>query len=189
CEEAIDTIVLNDKFIIASIAGVGFDAFIARLMKAAKIRGLSAYLSLIVREYSNYKCQDYKLYFDGKEQPIDRNAWFISLANSNQFGYAATIAPQAKLNDGLMDVSIVDKVPLEHLPLTGQLLYANHINLSQHVEIFKAREVVVEGNNDKWVNIDGEGENVGSDLRFVVHPASLNILCRDMRVPLIIRHK
>ena len=38
----IDTITLNDKYYIASIAGVGFDAYIARLMKAAKMRGFSA---------------------------------------------------------------------------------------------------------------------------------------------------
>ena len=42
----IDTIILNNQFYIASIAGVGFDAYIARLMKAAKMRGFSAYLNL-----------------------------------------------------------------------------------------------------------------------------------------------
>ena len=44
----IDTITLNDKYYIASIAGVGFDAYIARLMQAAKLRGFSAYLNLIL---------------------------------------------------------------------------------------------------------------------------------------------
>ena len=184
-EGYIDTITLNDKFFVASIAGVGFDAFIARLMKAAKVRGFSAYMGLILREYPSYESKDYHLVVDGKE--YDRKAWFITFANSNQFGYNAAVAPQAKLDDGLIDISIVDKVPIEHIAITGPLMYANHLELSQHVEIMKAHEVWVSGNVDKWVNIDGEGENVGHELHFVNHQQSLKILKRDTKRPLISR--
>ncbi|MCQ2261293.1 MAG: hypothetical protein MJZ77_07895 [Bacteroidales bacterium] len=179
----IDTITLNDKFYIASIAGVGFDAFIARLMKSAKLRGFSAYLNLILREYPTYESKDYTFVFDGKE--IKRKAWFTTFANSNQFGYNAAVAPQAKLDDGLIDISIVDKIPIEHVPITGPLVYANHFELSQHVEMFKAHEIWVAGNIDKWVNIDGEGENVGTELHFVNHQQSLSIMKRDMKRSLI----
>ena len=187
--DSIDTIVLNDKFIIASIAGVGFDAFIARLMKSAKMRGFSAYLSLILREYPTYKCHDYTLTLDNKDTPITRDAWFITFANSNQFGYNAAVAPKAKLNDGLIDISIVDKIPIEHLPITGPLVYANHFELSQHVEMFKAHEITVSGNIDKWVNIDGEGENVGKELHFVNHHNSLRILTRNLSKPIILKNR
>ena len=179
----IDTITLNDKYYIASIAGVGFDAFIARLMKSAKLRGFSAYLNLILREYPSYESKDYTLVIDGKE--IHRKAWFTTFANSNQFGYNAAVAPQAKLDDGLIDISIVDKIPIGHVAITGPLVYANHFELSQHVEMFKAHEVYVSGNVDCWVNIDGEGENVGTELHFVNHQQSLKIMKRDMKKPLI----
>ena len=186
-EDTIDTIVLNDKYIIASIAGVGFDAYIARLMKAAKIRGFSAYLNLILREYPSYPCKDYSITIDNHDVPFDRKAWLITFANSNQFGYNVAVAPKAKLNDGFIDISIIDKIPIEHLPITGPLVYANHFELSQHVEMFKAHEVVVTGNVDKWVNIDGEGENAGLELHFVNHHNSLKILSRDPSKPVIIR--
>lgn len=176
-EMLIDTIMVNDTHVVASIAGVGFDATIARLMKAAKSRGLPAYVNLMVREYFEYQSKNYHLWIDGKE--IDRTAWFIALANSNQFGFNFAVAPQAKLNDGLIDISIVDKIPLEHLPVSVPLVYANHFELSQHVEVFKAKEVVVSGNVDKWVNIDGEGENCGSEVRFVNHPNSLKVIGRE----------
>lgn len=172
----IDTIMLNDRYLIASIAGVGFDAYVARLMKAAKMRGFPAYLNLILREYPTYESKDYQLYLDGQAAPIDRKAWFITFANSNQFGYNVAVAPKAKLDDGLIDISIVDKIPVEHALITGPLVYANLFELSQHVEMFRAREITVTGNVDKWVNIDGEGENVGRELHFVNHPHSLKIL-------------
>ena len=72
-EGLIDTIILNEQYYIASIAGVGFDAYIARLMKAAKMRGFSAYLNLILREYPSYESKDYTLVIDGKEYEMRSN--------------------------------------------------------------------------------------------------------------------
>lgn len=182
-EGVIDTITLNEKYYIASIAGVGFDAHIAKLMKTAKVRGFSAYLNFILREYPTYEEKDYTLVIDGKE--LHRKSWFTTFANSNQFGYNAAVAPLAKLDDGLIDISIVDKIPIEHVGITGPLVYANHFELSQHVEMFKAHEIWVAGNVDKWVNIDGEGEEVGNELHFVNHQRSLKILKRDMKKTLL----
>ena len=79
----------------------------------------------------------------------------------------------------------MDKIPIGHVAITGPLVYANHFELSQHVEMFKAHEVYVSGNVDCWVNIDGEGENVGTELHFVNHQQSLKIMKRDMKKPLI----
>ena len=180
--ETIDTIVINNQYVVASIAGVGFDAHIARLMKMAKTRGLPAYLNLIMREYATYQCKDYHLVIDNKE--IDRNAWFIAIANSNQFGFNMAVAPHAILNDGLIDISIVDKVPIEHIPITGPLIYANHFELSQHVEMFKAHEIHIYGNIDKWVNIDGEGKLCGTEIHFVNHQKTLNIIGRNPKMTL-----
>ena len=169
----IDTIDLNGH-IVASIAGVGFDARVARRMKQAKSRGLKAYANIILNDYPTFKCHTYKLNIDGNE--IEREAWFISFANSNQFGYNTAIAPLAKLDDGLIDICIVDKIPLHHIPLTAPLIYLNHFELSQHVEFFRAHNVTVYNNEEKWVNIDGEGERVGEELHFHNMPKSLKII-------------
>lgn len=173
--ESIDTISVN-QFTYASIAGVGFDALVARKMKLAKKRGLKAYADIIINDYPTTNEQIYRMTIDGKE--IERKAWFISLANSNQFGFETRVAPLAKLDDGLIDVCIVSKIPLAHIPLTAPLIYLNHFQYSQHVEMFKAKEVIIHNNEYKWVNLDGEGENVGTELHFVNHPHSLNIICK-----------
>jgi YegS/Rv2252/BmrU family lipid kinase len=177
CETAIDSIVINDKYLAVNACGVGFDAYIARLMKAAKTRGFAAYTNLILREYASYECHDYRLTIDGRT--LDRNAWFIAIANSRQFGYNFNVAPKAKLNDGLIDISIIDKVPIDHLGITAPLAFLNHLELSQHVEMFKTKELYIEGNVDKWVNIDGEGENLGKELHFVNHPSSVKVYTKE----------
>ena len=181
-EQEIDSIVINDKYVAVNACGVGFDAYIARLMKMAKTRGLSAYTNLILREYASYKCNDYTLTIDGRT--LVRNAWFIAIANSQQFGYNFAVAPKAKLDDGLMDVSIIDKIPIDHSAITAQLAFMNLLDHSQHAEMFRTGEIIIEGNTEKWVNIDGEGENVGQEVRFVNHPRSVKIYARDTHTPI-----
>ena len=172
-EIAIDSIVINDSWLCVNAAGVGFDAYIARLMHAAKTRGFAAYTNLILREYASYKCNNYRLTID--DRTIERSAWFIAVANGRQYGYNLAVAPKAQLCDGLIDISIIDKIPLDHIPITAPMAFMNLLDHSQHVEMFRGKEIVIEGNVHKWVNIDGEGENLGKELHFVNHPQSVKI--------------
>lgn len=178
----IDTVLLNDLLFV-SIAGIGFDALVARKMKLAKKRGLSAYANIVLNDYPASKESTFQLVIDGKE--IERSAWFVSFANSNQFGYNTAIAPLAQLDDGLLDICIVNKIPLAHLPLTAPLVYLNKFDISQHVEIFKAKEVTVLNNGYRWANVDGEGLRVGEELHFKVLPKSLNIITPGPKTSLI----
>lgn len=171
--QTIDSIVINDKYLSVNASGVGFDAHIARLLKAVKKRGFKAYSGLFFREYASYQNSNYRLTIDNRT--LTRKAWFIAIANGCQYGYNLSIAPKAQLTDGLLDITIIDKVPLDHLPITAPLAFMNLLDHSQHVEMFRAKEVHIEGNLDKWVNIDGEGENLGDSLHFVVHPQSVKI--------------
>ncbi len=192
-EQSIDTIVIsrgdkadtNDSYVCVNAAGCGYDAYIARMMQAAKTRGLAAYTNLVLREYDRYRCSDYHLLINGHS--YNRTAWFIAVANSRQFGYNLAVAPKAKLDDGLIDISIIDKVPLDHVPITAPLAFTNHLDLSQHVEMFRTKEVLIEGNLDRWVNIDGEGINIGTSVRFVNHPRSIKLYARDLNQLLIVR--
>ncbi len=175
-EQFIDSIVINDKYISVNAAGVGFDAYIARLMKAAKTRGFAAYTNLILREYASYKSNPYRITVDGRT--LERSAWFIAIANGRQFGYNLSVAPKANLSDGLIDISIIDKIPLDHILITAPMAFMNLLDHSQHAEMFRAKELYIEGNVHKWVNIDGEGENLGKELHFVNHPNSVKIYAR-----------
>ncbi|MDY5969336.1 MAG: diacylglycerol kinase family lipid kinase [Bacteroidales bacterium] len=171
--QPIDTVMLND-ILFVSIAGIGFDALVARKMKLAKKRGLSAYVNIVLNDYPLSKESTFRLVIDGQE--IERTAWIVSFANSNQFGYNTAIAPLAQLDDGLLDICVVNKIPLAHLPLTAPLVYLNKFDMSQHVEIFKAKEVTVLNNDYRWVNVDGEGLRIGDKLHFKVLPKSLNLI-------------
>ncbi|MDZ7744038.1 MAG: YegS/Rv2252/BmrU family lipid kinase [Bacteroidota bacterium] len=172
-ETRIDTVDVNDTMYV-SIAGVGFDAKVARKFAKKDKRGFLSYFRIVSEEYTYYKEKKYKLLIDGRE--LVDSALLISFANSNQFGYNTTIAPKAKLDDGLIDVCIVKKVPLIELPLVVHLLYFNQIDKSRYVEIIKAREVILEQSKNRTVNLDGEPLKLGKKLHFKINPLSLKIL-------------
>lgn len=169
----IDTVKLNNK-IYASIAGIGFDALIAREFKKSKVRGFNTYFALVLQHYAFYEPKEYTLDIDG--QRIETDALFISFANANQFGYNTVIAPTARLDDGMLEVSIVKKVPIMLLPWTAQLLFMKNFDKSIFVTTYKAKEVKVYNNDAKLVNLDGESVKMDKELHFSIVPKSLKVL-------------
>ena len=110
-----------------NVAGVGLDARIAgRLATEGHRRGLMGYVLATVAELRSYQTCAYSISnvydADGRMVTgdiIDRPALFIALANSRQYGSGAQIAPKALLDDGLMEVVIVE--PQSSMQIAKQL--------------------------------------------------------------------
>jgi YegS/Rv2252/BmrU family lipid kinase len=170
----IDTAIVNNKPFV-SIAGVGFDAFVAERFAKGPRRGFLGYFQIIANEYLQYVPQEYKITFEDG-QIITEKALFIAFANSNQFGYNTTIAPNATLKDGLLDVCIVKKPKIFRIPMIASLLLLRRVDISPLVKIVKAKSLVLSCEQDTIVNIDGEAINFGKELNIKIIPLSLKII-------------
>ena len=110
-----------------NVAGVGLDARIAgRLATEGHRRGLMGYVLATVAELRSYQACAYSIsnVYDANGEALtgditDRPALFIALANSRQYGSGAQIAPKALLDDGLMEVVIVE--PQSSVQIAKQL--------------------------------------------------------------------
>ena len=173
-QSKIDTATINDRAFI-SIAGVGFDALVAEKFANDPNRGFLTYFKLAAANYQSYQPETYTIIIDHKRE-IVAEALFISLANSSQFGYNTTIAPQAVLNDGLIDLCIVEKPTIFDMPLIANLLLLKMIHKSKFVTIHKARHVEIKRSGNRVVNIDGEPLMLEKDLVIDINPLSLNII-------------
>lgn len=99
-----------------NVAGVGLDARIAdRLARPGARRGLLGYVFATGAELRHYEAGRYSIRnafdVDGRiaaADIIDHPALFVALANSRQYGNGAQIAPQALLDDGMMEVVVVE---------------------------------------------------------------------------------
>ncbi|MFH1118927.1 MAG: diacylglycerol kinase family protein [Bacteroidota bacterium] len=171
--QLIDTVSINDDLFV-SIAGVGFDALVAKRFSRGSRRGFFSYFKIVTREYAYYRPRKYRMEIDGKQ--VTRQALFVSFANTDQFGYNTIISPDAKIDDGLVDVCIVKKVPLLYAPrVVGQLL-TRRLESSGIVEIIRARHIKLTRNKNRVVNIDGEPVKLTRDLEITVNPLSLKII-------------
>jgi len=101
---AIDGFFVNDRF-ACMLAGLGFDAKVAHEFADHPKRGLMTYAQLTLKNFFSINPFRFELKFE--KVKIDTDAFFISIANSNQFGNNFTIAPKASLSDGLLDIVIV----------------------------------------------------------------------------------
>ena len=100
----VDGFVVNNVF-ACMLAGLGFDAKVAHDFTDAPTRGLLTYIKLSLKNFFSMKPYRFQLKIENKK--LDIEAFFISIANSNQFGNNFTIAPKASLTDGLLDIVIV----------------------------------------------------------------------------------
>lgn len=169
----IDTLDINGE-ICVSIAGVGFDALVAKEFEKNKKRGFGAYFKIILKEYVSYKPRKYKINIDGKK--FKEKALFVSFANSNQFGYNATISPNARADDGLIDVCIIRKIPLASVVFLANLMFLKQIDKTPYIQIIQGKNITVSRKKDTNVNVDGENVTTKKKLKITIHPLSLNVI-------------
>jgi diacylglycerol kinase (ATP) len=101
---AIDGFYMNERF-ACMLCGLGFDAKVAHDFAQQSKRGLTTYIRQVVKNFFSATTYPFELQLAGNSFTTD--AYFISIANSNQFGNNFTIAPKASLSDGLLDIVIV----------------------------------------------------------------------------------
>ena len=109
----VDAFTINGSY-SCMLSGIGFDAQVAHDFAQKTTRGLFTYTQQSIINFFKATPYQFEIIIDGFSFFTD--AFFISIANSNQFGNNATIAPQASLSDGLLDVVIVQKMNKAKLP-------------------------------------------------------------------------
>lgn len=172
-KKSIDTGSVNDHVFI-NVAGVGFDGLVAEKFAENSQRGFLGYLRIVTLEYTSYVPKKYTLEIDGTH--VESDALFVSFANSQQFGYNTVIAPKAALDDGLLDVCIVQKPPLIEIPLLARMMYLKRIDESKYVKTYKAKSIILKREQDIAVNIDGEPVKTVKELLIQVNPSSLKVI-------------
>ncbi len=173
----IDTATMNGVPFI-SLAGIGFDAMIADYFAKDENRGFLTYAKLITEKYPNYRQKEYTLIMDDKTT-IECKPFFVTFANSSQFGYNAEISPKASVQDGFLDVCIFKKPNILEVPIVATYFLAKQIDKSNFIDIYKAKKIQVFRKVDEVANVDGEPVEMSKDIIVEIKPLSLNILLQN----------
>jgi len=159
--QKIDAFLINNQY-ACMLSGIGFDAQVAHDFATKASRGLLVYTQQSIINFFKAHPYQFEVVIDGFSFFTD--AFFISIANSNQFGNNFTIAPQASLHDGLLDIVIVQKMNKAKLPFVMLKHIRGNNKLQQLVEemsqknilYFQPPSLTIKNMKHAPLHIDGE---------------------------------
>ncbi len=156
---AIDGFYINNQF-ACMLCGIGFDAKVAHEFALQSKRGLTTYARLVSKNF--FGANPYSFSIESNGLIFSTEAYFISIANSNQFGNNFTIAPKALLADGMLDIVIAKKTikPFLLFNLLKQILAGKlqkvENSLNQPVIYFQTEKIRIENIDNAPMHIDGD---------------------------------
>jgi YegS/Rv2252/BmrU family lipid kinase len=157
-----------------NVAGIGLDAHVAALVSTrVNHRGLLPYLKGVARDLLRYKPIDYTITADGNTFEI--SALFVAIANSKQYGFGAEIAPVANLEDGMLDLAVI-----EDRKFAGNLaripsLFLGRLNQQHGVRAMQVRDVTIRSRDPMLFHVDGEAVQGSDTLVAHVQPRALRL--------------
>lgn len=171
--ETIDTATVNGTPFI-NMMGIGFDAWIARAFANAGTRGLITYVRVGLRGFAKYRSEDYEVTIDGAK--TTHGAFVIAVANASQYGNNARIAPLASMQDGILDVTLIEHAPLLRVPMLAAQLFGGSLHRARGVLTMRGRSITIRRERIGAAHLDGEPVTLPELLTIDIVPRSLRVI-------------
>ena len=176
-----DAFYINEKF-SCMLCGIGFDALVAHEFAKQKTRGLQTYIRISTVQF--FKAKPYQFEIKLKDRIVKTEAYFISIANSNQFGNNFKIAPRASMSDGLLDIVIVKKMSKLNLPfavmfqVTGNNKPEFHMDYGDKKNILylQTDKISIRNPDQAPLHIDGDPAETSSAFKIRIVPNCFKLL-------------
>lgn len=159
--------------------GAGVDAEVAQRVNSLPgwLRAHGGYFLVAIRGLLRFQAQRITItatQADGQRRTISEPGILAAAANAPWYGHGMHIAPQATLDDGLLDFCFVREVgKLRLLRLFPKVYRGGHVSLPE-VEYFRAERVRIE--SEIPLNIHADGEPLGQT------PVEVSVVPRALRV-------
>ena len=174
CEARIDVARMNGQPFFCT-AGFGLDAQVSMEFARSTKRGLPRYISLAWEEWKQHSLAQYAIRSE-KGMLWEGKAVFVTVANANQWGNQARIAPMASLQDGLLDVVVVNPFSTLEIPDLATRLMTGRAPTSRHFLHFRGNHFSIWRNGPGAVHFDGDPFEAGTSFDLDVRPAALRVL-------------
>jgi diacylglycerol kinase (ATP) len=177
--------VLGTKCYFCSVAGLGLDSEVARQANALPrwLRGHGGYALTLAATIFRFAPFPMKVFTadgtGGWMTRSDQSTILAAFANTSTYGDGMKIAPQAQMDDGLLDVCVIGGVaPFKLISMFPTVYIGRHLSIRE-VEYFQAQQLRVETETPLEIYADGEfvcrtpvefGVERGA-LQIIVHPS------------------
>lgn len=156
-----------------NIAGIGIDARIAKRFnaRARGSRGRWPYVAIGATEGCRYRGEEYDIELDGDS--VRLRALLVAFANGREYGMGARLAPDARLDDGLLDARIVEDRSVGARFWHARHLLSGSIERAPRVISRRVRRAIVRGAGPLEYHVDGEPGLAGERVEVTVRPLAL----------------
>lgn len=154
--------------------GMGLDAEVSRRFNRLARRGFIAYTRTALAAFLRRKAERCTISVGGHRELVD--ALLIAVANSDQYGNHAKIAPHARVDDGMLDLVAVRPTGLLGAGLLGAQLFLGSIDRSPRVRRLRGARFLIERPAAGLIHTDGETHVASATLEVLVRPRSLRFI-------------
>lgn len=156
--------------------GVGFAVHVLKWFEHHKVRGFLSYAFAVVRGFSYKSFTKIKLLVNN--EVLEREVTVLNICNSNQYGYGVGLVPDAKLDDGILDIVVLNKYSRWLMPWYAFLILIRKYKWIPHYELYSSANCkVLNEENKYWVlQVDGELSRFKKDWEVRTLRGALNVL-------------
>ena len=172
----IDTAEVNGTPFVG-VMGMGFDAVVAERFAMSEVRGLKTYLREGLLAFRRFRAEEYEIAAESTTLTV--RAFVVAIANSGQYGNDARIAPLASLQDGVLDVVVVDDIKLVQAAALVPRLFRGTIDKSKRATIVQGKRIEIRRPAAGAAQLDGEPVSLPERLSVRIVPQSLRVLVPD----------
>lgn len=144
----------NERYFINGV-GIGFEGEVARALTGKKkLPGKTSFLFTILRKIFTYRSKNYSIRFNG--QLITGKKLLVDISNGRRAGGGFHIAPQARADDGWLDLVIAEALtPLERLRYLPVIEKGKHPGLP-FIITSRVKSIIIETDRTLQYHLDGE---------------------------------
>jgi len=140
----------------ANNVGFGFDAAvnIATMSMKSSTGGLALYLRALGKTLGKYRPVSLTITMNGRT--IDQETFLLSIGNGTTCGGGFKLTPEAKLDDRLLDVTLLKPLPLLSLVWHFPKVFLGTIGRVSYAETARTTHLVVNSSRFVPIHMDGE---------------------------------
>jgi len=159
-----------------NIFGSGFDAEVARAMRASSLKGDLGYFVSVLRTLSKFNSPEVKVKTD--TQTLHLETMTISVGNGRYHGGMFMLTPNAELTDAQLDLCLVKKLPkLRFLFLLPTAIKGKHTEITDLVLMHRFRQMKLSFSHPVYYHVDGEvSDKAFREIELSVIPKAINFV-------------
>lgn len=162
----------NQQAVFMNNCGFGIDAMVTRQVNLSTAKkylnrvglGKLAYVWILIRELARFKTFRIEITVDGQTKVYD-NSYFVVVSNQPYFGGGMKISPNSNMEDGLLELTVVNNIAKWRLLLVfATVFFGKHTKLKA-VNQYQSTNFEIKLNRDVIGHADGEyiGESTSNE--------------------------